>query len=177
MPAVSYRPRYRVEDYLDWEGDWELWDGTPVSMSPSPGYFHQSAGSRLFVQLVRLLQSETCEQRCEALYEIDWHVDDHTVVRPDLLIVCERPEGRWIERRPDLVAEILSPSTREKDLVAKRALYAANGVPHYLVVDPDARSVQRLQLADDAYLERPADEPFELHPGCVLALEVPALFA
>ncbi|HRQ89463.1 MAG TPA: Uma2 family endonuclease [Bacteroidia bacterium] len=176
MPAVSYRPRYTAEDYLGWEGDWELWDGIPVSMSPSPNFFHQSTGVRLLKQLIRRLDSAPCPADCEALYEIDWHVTGNTVVRPDLMIVCERPEGQWIEKRPEFVAEILSPSTRQKDLVAKRELYATSGVPYYLIVDPEERSATLLELAEGTYRERAADEPFELHPGCAVQLEISALF-
>ena len=176
MPAVSYRPRYQVEDYLGWEGDWELWDGVPVSMSPSPDFFHQSIGGNLYSQLRNQLAREECPADCSALYEIDWHIDRNTVVRPDLVLVCERPEGRWIEKRPEFVAEILSPSTRQKDLVAKRELYAANGVPFYLIVDPDERGATLLRLEGGSYAEESADSPFELHPGCELRLDLPALF-
>lgn len=176
MSAVSYRPRYQIEDYLGWEGDWELWDGAPVSMAPSPDFFHQSIGGNLYSQLRNQLAREECPADCSALYEIDWHIDRSTVVRPDLVVVCERPEGRWIEKPPEFVAEILSPSTRQKDLVAKRELYAANGVPFYLVVDPDERSATLLRLEGGSYAEESADSPFELHPGCVLQLDLPALF-
>jgi len=176
MPAISYRPRYTIDDYLQWEGDWELWDGVPVAMSPSPDYSHQSAGRGLFKQVLRQLETEGCEDRCEALYEIDWHVDRDTVVRPDLLIICEKPEGRWIEKRPEFIAEILSPSTRQNDLVAKRELYAASGVIFYLIVDPEERSAQLLEWKEGSYAERPADAPFELHPGCRLHLEIASLF-
>ncbi len=177
MPAVSYRPRYTVEDYLGWEGDWELWDGIPVSVSPSPNFFHQSVSGNLYTQLRTALMADACPADCVAAYEIDWHVDRDTVVRPDLMIVCERPEGQWIEKRPEFVAEILSPSTRQKDLVAKRELYATSGVPSYLIVDPEERSATLLELAGGTYRERPAHEPFELHPGCAVRLEIPALFA
>jgi Uma2 family endonuclease len=178
MPAVSYRPRYSVEDYLQWEGDWELWDGVPVAMSPAPGFFHQSIGGNLLFQIKTRLLEESCPEPCEAVYETDWHIDRNTVVRPDLLVVCEKPGGQWVEKRPELVAEILSPSTRQKDLVAKRDLYAANGVPFYLIVDPEDRNARLLVLQDGGgYREEPGGTPFELHPGCRFELRIPALFA
>ena len=178
MAVVSYRPSYVIEDYLLWEGDWELWDGIPVSMSPSPGFFHQATGTRLTAKLVNLLDQSSCPADCAAIYEIDWHVDDATVVRPDLMIICEKPSGQWIEKRPELTVEILSPSTRQKDLVAKRELYAANGVPFYLILDPEDKSALLLSLDDDGtYREIPPEAPFELHPGCRLQLEVAPFFA
>ena len=177
MAVVSYRPSYVIEDYLLWEGDWELWDGIPVSMSPSPGFFHQSAGTRLIAKLVSLLDQSSCPADCTAIYEIDWHVGAATVVRPDLMVICEKPTGQWIEKRPELAVEILSTSTRQKDLVAKRELYAANGVPFYLILDPDDKSALLLSLGDEGtYREIPPEEPFELHPGCRLELKIAPLF-
>ena len=60
MAAVSYKPNYCIEDYLLWEGDWELWDGIPVAMSPAPNFFHQSVGMRLGAFLVNQLSSSSC---------------------------------------------------------------------------------------------------------------------
>jgi len=178
MPAVSYKPHYTIEDYFLWEGDWELWNGIPVSMAPSPDFFHQTVSGNLHWQFKNLLKSEGCTSDCRAIYEIDWHVDASTVVRPDIMVVCEKPSGRWIEKRPELAVEILSPSTRQKDLTAKRDLYAANGVPFYLIVDPEGRSALLLSLdGKGTYRELPPETPFELHPGCVMRLEIPALFA
>ncbi len=177
MSAVSYKPHYHVEDYLAWEGDWELWNGIPVAMSPAPNFFHQSLGMKLGAVLVNQLSASSCPHECVAVYESDWHVDSTTVVRPDLMVVCEKPDGQWITRRPELAVEILSPSTRRKDLTAKRDLYAANGVPFYLIVDPDDKSALLLSLGSDGvYRELPPEDPFEIHPGCVLQLEVAPLF-
>ncbi len=178
MAIVSYRPHYSVEDYLGWEGDWELWDGIPVAMSPAPNFFHQSVAGALYFQLsTQLRENASCPGRCQAIYECDWHVDSSTVVRPDIFITCEPPEGSWLTKRPEFIAEILSPSTREKDLVAKRELYAVNGVPHYLVLDPENRSALLLALDEDGtYRELAPDSPFEIHPGCQLRIEVAPLF-
>lgn len=178
MPAVAYKPKYKIEDYLGWEGEWELWDGIAVSMSPSPDFFHQSVGSNLLSQIFSQLSIESCPAECAAIYECDWHVNDLTVVRPDVMIVCEKPEGRWVEKRPEFVAEILSPSTRHKDLTAKRELYAVNRVPFYLVVDPEEKSATLLKLDEEGtYRDLPPEEAFELHPGCSLKLSVAPLFA
>ncbi len=177
MSAVSYKPHYCIEDYLRWEGDWELWDGIPVSMSPAPNFFHQTVGMKLGAVLVNQLSSSSCPDGCVAVYESDWHVDSTTVVRPDLMVVCEKPQGQWITNRPELAVEILSPSTRHKDLTAKRELYATNGVPFYLIVDPEARSLVLLELGQEGnYHELPPESPFEIHPGGSLQLEIAPLF-
>ncbi len=177
MAVVSYQPHYTIEDYLHWKGDWELWDGIPVSMSPSPGFFHQTIAGELFSQVKSQLLKNSCPEDCRAVLELDWHVDSNTVVRPDLMVVCEKPDGQWVTRRPELAVEILSPSSRRKDLTAKRDLYAANGVPFYLILDPDDKSALLLQLGSDGvYRELPPEGPFELHPACVLQFEVAPLF-
>jgi Uma2 family endonuclease len=178
MGAVSYIPRYSVDDFLQWEGEWELWDGVPVSMSPAPGFFHQSVGSQLIAQLVDLLHSDDCEGSCRAVYESDWHLEKDTVVRPDVMVVCGDPGGKWLKKRPEFTAEILSPSTRQKDLVAKRELYASEGVPHYLILDPEDKSALLLQLGEDGtYREIAPESSFELHPGCKVELSIGPLFA
>lgn len=49
-----------------------------------------------------LLDDSSCPADFEVIHEIDWHVDASTVVRPDLMINCEKPSGQWIEKRPEL---------------------------------------------------------------------------
>jgi hypothetical protein len=48
--APRYEPHYSVSDYLQWEGDWELWNGTAVAMSPSPLGPHERAAAKLVFQ-------------------------------------------------------------------------------------------------------------------------------
>ena len=65
--------------------------------------------------------------------------DDRTMVQPDILIVCDRSKitARCIMGAPDLIVEILSPSTRETDLQLKASKYASAGVREYWIVDPE----------------------------------------
>jgi Uma2 family endonuclease len=84
----------------------------------------------------------------------------------------------WLKKRPEFVSEILSPSTRQKDLVAKRELYASEGVPFYLILDPEDNSALLLELGEDAaYREIAPESSFELHPGCQIQLSIGPLFA
>jgi len=177
MPAISYLPRYTIADYLRWEGDWELWDGIPVSMAPCPKLPHQRTSRAIFRQVDEPLQREPCDHGCEAFYETEWHANEHTVVCPDLLVVCPAPEGDWITEAPDLIAEILSESTRDKDLVQKRELYAVEGVAFYLIADPEGARATLLRLdGEGTYREIPAGEPFDLQPGCTVAFDPTAFF-
>ncbi|MEM6474521.1 MAG: Uma2 family endonuclease, partial [Planctomycetota bacterium] len=130
-----YRPVYTVTDYAAWEGDWELWDGAPVSMSPSPFGRHSAIVFRLAQQLSNAIEAERCG--ATVLGEIDWIVSETTVVRPDVLIVCGDPPERHVESPPAMVAEVFSEATRDRDQTFKRDLYRDEGVTHYLMLDPD----------------------------------------
>ena len=74
---------------------------------------------------------------------------------PDLLVVCDpaKVTKRGIEGAPDLVVEILSPSTASKDLTRKRWAYEAAGIPEYLIVDPDEHIGVLLRLDAGRYQE------------------------
>lgn len=69
--------------------------------------------------------------------------DDRTMVQPDLLVVCDRSKFRkgLVFGAPDLVIEVISRSTRRKDMMLKLSKYEAAGVREYWIVDPDKRKV------------------------------------
>jgi Uma2 family endonuclease len=75
------------------------------------------------------------------------------VVQPDLLVVCDpaKISPRGIEGAPDLVVEILSPSTAGKDVTRKWWLYEAAGVQEYLIVDPAEKVGRLLHLVAGRY--------------------------
>lgn len=76
-------------------------------------------------------------------------------VEPDIMVLLPGSAGklvkRGIEGPPDLLVEVLSPSTRGRDLLTKRALYARGGVREYWILDADARSFEVLGLDRDAF--------------------------
>lgn len=76
--------------------------------------------------------------------------EDPNVVQPDLAVICDpdkvSAEGRY-EGVPTLVAEVLSPSTRGKDMAAKLNLYMKSGVGEYWIVDPEGRSIVRYSFS------------------------------
>jgi len=152
--AAKYQPHYTAEDYGHWEGDWELWNGVPVSMSPAATPKHQRIASQLISAIHHQLNSGSCCDGCVVLGETDWKVSFDTVVRPDVLVTCEPLPEKHIISPPVLIAEILSPPTANKDRTAKRALYEANGVAFYAMIDPDTQSVEILELADGTFVER-----------------------
>jgi len=82
--------------------------------------------------------------------EVDVQLAPHQVLRPDLAgwrrERLAQPDDRPIVVVPDWTCEILSPSTRARDRVTKRMLYAEYGVSHYWLVDPEARTLEALAL-------------------------------
>jgi Uma2 family endonuclease len=116
--------------------------------------------------------------------EVDIRLTPHDVVRPDLVGFrrerLPRPGAvRPIDVVPDWICEIASPSTASTDRVVKRALYARHGVPHYWIVDPEARTIEALELSAGRWLEVGAyDETatVSIPPFAELTLEVGRLF-
>ena len=127
---------------------YELLDGELV-MSPSPRLPHQE----ICMELGALLHLFVKTRGLGRVYSApcDVVLSETDVVQPDLLFVAnERAhilfDGDNVQGAPDLVVEILSPSTANRDRTLKRALYAQYSVQEYWLVDPDARTVTVLRL-------------------------------
>lgn len=90
--------------------------------------------------------------------EVDVALGPHDIVRPDLAgwrrERLPRPgNARPLEVTPDWVCEVLSPTSAARDRVTKRNLYARAGVPHYWLIDPEARVLEALSLRDGMWVE------------------------
>ena len=120
----------------------ELIDGEHL-MSPAPGTYHQSVSRHIQFQLYRQLEEKGLAQVFNAPTDVELSPVD--IVQPDLLVVAHE-RGRIISPSriigaPDLVVEIVSPSTRERDRELKRRLYEQRGIPVYWLVDPEAQTI------------------------------------
>lgn len=145
-PTVPRRPGpYRRADYaaLPDEPRCELIFGR-FYLSPSPVRIHQF----LVMRIWRVLDDAARAVGGEALVApMDVHLAEHTVAQPDVLYVSpERQEilQTWIEGAPDLLVEVLSPSTARMDRLLKLNRYAGAGVREYWLVDPAARTIEFL---------------------------------
>lgn len=170
MGLPRYIPDYRYEDYVTWPGDWELLDGIPVSMSPSPGKLHQRACRQLVLQFSRLLSEAGCRE-CELFFELDWIVSPSTVVRPDLLIVCDPSASTHVDTVPAFIAEVTSDTTRQRDRGYKHELYEQQGVGHYLLVEPENLAQELYRLVSGRYQPVQPGEWLSLHPDCRILWE------
>ncbi len=174
MKAFEYIPRYTYKDYALWEGHWELIDGHPHSMSPSPLKQHQRVGKKLLGVLDELLETGGACKDCEVFYELDWIISDDTTVRPDLMIVCGDMKENFLTFPPTLIIEILSKATSLKDRHIKHKLYETQGVKFYLLVNPDTKTTEIFELINGAYVPNDTISRFALHGNCELAFDIPA---
>jgi Uma2 family endonuclease len=178
--ARKFETHYTVADYQQWEGDWELWYGTAVSMSPSPFEAHERAVTRLASQCLASIDAQNCE--CQVYAGLDWIVADDTVVRPDVMVVCGDPFHRHLQRPPQLAVEVLSEATAQRDRTHKRDLYEAQGVEHYLIVDLAGLEIIWFKLdasgnfVEHTILATAKSAEFALRDGCILRLEPSRLF-
>lgn len=167
---------YTVDDYRQWDGDWELWDGIAVAMTPSPFGRHQALAARF----AWMLQNELVRVGCHAtvMHEVDWVVSRSTVVRPDVVVVCGDPPERHLESPPALIAEVISEATASRDRTQKRELYREQGVGVYCLLDPETES---LEVDGDAFpspRRMPVGDPIEMQlcGNCRIRIDPATLF-
>ena len=151
---------YTLEDWKSWEGRWELIQGVAYDMTPAPSPIHQEISVQLVTELaiaLKKLKDHPGSGDCRVFHApIDLFLaKEESVYQPDLLIVCDPSKitQRGIEGTPDLVVEILSPSTANRDLTRKRWSYEAAGIPEYLIVDPEGRVGLLLRWEEGRYQE------------------------
>lgn len=138
---------YTLEDYYALPEDRrvELIDGVIYDMT-APTRTHQCLIGEIFGMLRAYIRGKggSC-MPFMAPVDVRLDRDDKTMVQPDVLVICpenlHQSDGRRIEGAPDFVCEILSPSTRRKDLITKLAKYSNAGVREYWIVDPDTKKV------------------------------------
>jgi len=127
----EYLPHYTYSDYLDWEGKWELIDGIAYAMAPAPVKKHQILIGLLFKELLKDIGE--CPE-CEVLIDTDWKVSSDTVLKPDVSVVCHDSNPKYISKTPDIIFEVISPSTAKKDEGLKYEIYEEEGVKYYVLV-------------------------------------------
>ena len=137
------KKNFTYKDYLNWPDDIraEIINGVAYMMSP-PLTAHQRALMRLAHHFLNFLEGKICEVFVAPfgvrLFPKDDRTDD-TVVEPDIVVVCDpsKIDERGCNGAPDLVIEILSPSTRRKDRYLKLELYKKAKVREYWMVSAD----------------------------------------
>jgi len=152
--SSSSRRKLGWEDYLALPEDrnrYEILDGK-LAVTASPYVQHQRVSRNLARALMEYVDQTGCGELLAA--PVDVVLDAHTIVVPDLLFVAKGRESIVHEHAilgpPDLLVEILSPSTARRDRTVKLRLYARFGVACYWIVDPAARELFAFELAGDS---------------------------
>ena len=148
MAALDFLKHYTYEDYKNWEGQWELYEGYPVAMSPAPMIIHQALAYTIARQLGN--EIEECE-RCLVLGEEDYKLADDTILRPDVVLICDEPHEAYITKAPEIIVEVISPSTAKNDEGYKFQKYEAEKVKYYIIIYPDELYAKVYKLQDRKY--------------------------
>lgn len=159
--ALPQEKSYTLADALAWgeQDHIELIYGTPVMMAP-PVRIHQKIVSEINRQLGNYLKGKKCEVYpapfAVRLFERegDNPYDADTLVEPDISVVCDpaKLDDIGCKGAPDLIIEILSPSSLRHDKVTKFNLYQRAGVREYWIVDPAGKSIQSFLLENRHYI-------------------------
>jgi Uma2 family endonuclease len=152
MPDTIIPRRATYDDYCRFPDDgrrYEILDGE-IFMTPAPSPAHQYTSKRLQRILERYFEAGPGHLVFAA--PVDLILAHEDVVQPDLLVI-ERTQisARGIEGPPLVLVEILSPSRPEYDRLTKARRYAARGVRHYWIADPDTRTLECFELEGGAY--------------------------
>ena len=148
LPEGKKQGEYTIEDRnaLPEDHPYELIDGVIYNMA-SPALRHQSISGAIYRQLWNYVDSQGGD--CIpfiAPTDVRLDRDERTMVVPDVFVICQPDDDRmdndkYINGAPDLIIEVLSPSTRRKDMFTKLHKYEAAGVREYWIVDPNKEKV------------------------------------
>lgn len=143
----------------------ELIGGQVVAMSPKPRFNHH----RIAWNIANIFDRYLRGKRCTAIADgVDLYLTDKDRFVPDVMVVCDRDKIQedGVHGAPDLVVEVLSPSTAMNDRKHKKAVYEACGVKEYWLVSPAEKSVEQY-LLEDGVLSLHA--VYAVHPDFMLA--------
>ena len=142
---MRLKEKKTVKDYesLPEGSPYQLIDGEFV-MSPAPKFDHQRVLKRLFLKFFEVVEQKG---RGEVIFSpIDVYLDEENAFQPDLVVILKNSKDkisqRGVEGAPDMVVEVLSPSTAYYDLKKKKDVYEKKGVQEYWVVDPEMGEIE-----------------------------------
>ena len=157
MALPAEKERYTFADVLTWPDNEraEIINGEPVMMAPPPSRVHQEISFEISRQIGNYLDGKRCKVYPAPfgvrLFEQDGDSpeDVDTMVEPDISIVCDpsKLDDHGCKGAPDMVVEVLSPSTQRHDQLVKLGLYQRARVREYWIVDPMNKTT-RVMLLD-----------------------------
>ncbi|HEY5586319.1 MAG TPA: Uma2 family endonuclease [Ruminiclostridium sp.] len=158
MPFPQEERQYTYADYLTWPEDerWEILDGVPY-MQAAPSRIHQEISGELLRQLANYLLGKPCKvYHAPFCVRLDVEKDDNeikNVVEPDITIICDssKLDEKGCNGAPDLIVEVMSPSSVKKDRFTKFNEYEMAGVKEYWIVEPEGIVSVFILQSDDRY--------------------------
>jgi len=159
--SLDLNRRYTYADYLTWLDDKarELINGFIKMMSPAPISAHARVSSNITWYLESVVRKN--KGKCQVFYapfdvrlpkngETAYDKID-TVVQPDICVICDpsKIDERGCCGAPDMIVEILSPSTAKKDMTEKFTLYEESGVKEYWIVHPKDKAINVFLLQEN----------------------------
>lgn len=142
IEKISSKKTYKDYEQLPEGAPYQLINGELV-MSPSPIYFHQKIIMNLITSLSKYIENNKVGEII--LSPMDVYLTEEDVYQPDIIFISNENKGIIKDRIrgvPDLVVEVLSPSTGYYDLVKKKIIYEQTGVKEYWIVDPEMKTVE-----------------------------------
>jgi len=161
LSQLDLNRTYSYADYLTWrlQETVELIKGKIMLMSPAPSVGHQRISADLSGMLYNFFRHKNCQFFAAPfdvrLYDrkksILKNQDIHTVVQPDLCVVCnpELLDTQGCNGAPDWIIEILSLGNAQRDMQIKFQLYQEAGVQEYWLVYPEQQAIHQFVLADN----------------------------
>lgn len=151
----SKKQTYTYEDYLELPDDrnrYEIINGELI-MTPVPKTIHQDVVGNLFYELNDFIRKDKLGKVYTAPFDV--LLGKKNVVQPDILFIAKENKKIITEDNvrgaPDLIVEVLSPTTAYYDLIEKKELYEKFGVREYWIVDPKKQWVEIYTLEDKKY--------------------------
>ena len=175
MPLL--KDYYTAEDYWNLpEGERaELINGKFYDMAP-PSRIHQRLVSKLTSAIDQYISDHhgSCEVY-PAPFAVNLDADDKDWVEPDVSVICDSNKltDRGCSGAPDLVFEIVSPSSRKMDYNRKKTIYSDAGVREYWIVDPAKERVTVYHYEEDAapvIYSFTQDIPVGIYPGLTIKI-------
>lgn len=164
MSLPKEEREYSYKDYLSWSQDEriEIINGTPY-LKAAPSRIHQEILSELHRQIANYLLHKNCKVYPAPftvaldLGETKMEDEIHNVVEPDITIICDEKklDERGCIGTPDLIIEIISPSTARRDKIEKFNLYEKSGVQEYWIVEPEEKILSVFLLESNGKYGRP----------------------
>ena len=173
----AYDTKFTYADYLLWDDDVrrELIDGVPYLMA-EPSWRHQEILGNLHMLFKAFLKGKMCKVFLPIDVRLNADTLDDTVVQPDLVIICDQSilDVVCCKGVPDMVVEILSPSTSHYDKTLKFNTYLNAGIREYWIIDPVGKFLAVHILKDGNYITHAytSEENVPVHvlEGCIINL-------